>query len=84
MGINEQIKDFFDGLGGDDVVEERVIDYVIEEIEKDRRLADILEDPYVRNRLTEERRQHLLENPDIIETVDREVRGSFDEMASQQ
>jgi hypothetical protein len=49
--------------------EDRVAAYVIREHGRGRTLADILEDPYVRNRLTEEQRKRLLDRPDIIRAV---------------
>ena len=49
--------------------EERVAAYVIREHERGRSLAEILEDPYVRNRLTATQRDRLLDRPDIIRAV---------------
>jgi hypothetical protein len=49
--------------------EERVAAYVIREHERGRSLAEILEDPYVRNRLTATQRARLLDRPDIIRAV---------------
>jgi hypothetical protein len=49
--------------------EERVAAYVIREHERGRPLDDILEDPYVRNRLTPEQRSRLLDRTDVIRAV---------------
>jgi hypothetical protein len=49
--------------------EERVSAYVIREHERGRSLDEILEDPYVRNRLTPAQRARLLDRPDIIRAV---------------
>ena len=49
--------------------EERVAAYVIREHERGRSLAEILEDPYVRNRLTPTQSARLLDRPDIIRAV---------------
>ena len=49
--------------------EERVAAYVIREHERGRSLDEILEDPYVRNRLTPTQRSRLLDRPDIIRAV---------------
>ena len=49
--------------------EERVAAYVIREHERGRSLDEILEDPYVRNRLTPTQRARLLDRPDIIRAV---------------
>ena len=83
MSIHQQISEFFSSLGGDDLVEERVLDYTVAEIGKDRLLADILNDPYIRNRMNDERRAALLEHPEIIDTIDREVRETFRDLSDQ-
>ena len=49
--------------------EERVSAYVIREHERGRSLDEILEDPYVRNRLTPAQRARLLDRTDIIRAV---------------
>jgi len=49
--------------------EERVAAYVIREHERGRSLEEILEDPYVRNRLTPAQRERLLDRNDIIRAV---------------
>ena len=53
--------------------EDRVASYVIREHERGRRLDEILEDPYVRNRTTESERARLLERPEVIEALGRGV-----------
>ena len=49
--------------------EDRVAAYVIREHERGRSLDEILEDPYVRNRLTVQQRSRLLDRADIIRAV---------------
>jgi hypothetical protein len=49
--------------------EDRLAAYVIREQGKGRTLAEVLEDPYVRNRATEQQRARLLERPDVIRAV---------------
>jgi hypothetical protein len=49
--------------------EERVAAYVIREHERGRSLEDILNDPYVRNRLTPAQQARLLDRADIIRAV---------------
>jgi hypothetical protein len=49
--------------------EDRLAAYVIREHARGRTLAEILEDPYVRNRATEQQRARLLERPDVIRAV---------------
>jgi len=74
--VQKIVKDFLEDLG-DNVAEERVIDYVVKELKGNRRLKSIIEDPYVKNRLNDEQIKHLIENPQIIETVDNELKKAF-------
>jgi hypothetical protein len=49
--------------------EEVVAEYVIREHHRGRSLSDILDDPYVTNRLTPEQIPRLLDRPDIVHAV---------------
>jgi hypothetical protein len=51
--------------------EDRVVAYVIREHERGRDVDEIMEDPYVRNRLTETQRARLLDRPELIESLGR-------------
>ena len=53
--------------------EDRVAAYVIREHERGRSLAEVIDDPYVRNRLTPPQRERLLDRPEIIEAVGDDV-----------
>jgi hypothetical protein len=59
----------FSFLFANSTKEERVAAYVIREHERGRPLDEILEDPYVRNRLTPQQRSRLLDRTDIIRAV---------------
>jgi hypothetical protein len=47
--------------------------YVIREIRRGRPLSDVLEDPYVVNRTTEEQRMRLLDRPELVEAIGEEA-----------
>jgi hypothetical protein len=49
--------------------EERLAAYVIREHERGRPLAEILEDPYIRNRCTPHERARLLDRPEVIHAL---------------
>jgi hypothetical protein len=53
--------------------EDRVAAYVIREHDRGRSIDEILEDPYVRNRLTPEARARVLERPEVIHAVGESV-----------
>jgi hypothetical protein len=71
--INDRLREFFDDVTTD-ALEERVIEYIIREVHNGRRLAEVVDDPYVRNRLNDDRRAGILENPEIIEALEQEIR----------
>ena len=48
---------------------DRLATYVIREHERGRSLAEILEDPYIRNRTTPEQRERLLDNPQVVRAL---------------
>ena len=48
---------------------DRVAAYLIREHDRGRTLAEILDDPYVRNRLTPQQAERLLDRPEIIRAV---------------
>jgi hypothetical protein len=49
--------------------EEQVVAYVTREHRRGRRLADILDDRYVQNRLTPPQQLRLLERPEVVKTL---------------
>ncbi len=65
MGLGDFIRNLFSPRDPLD----RMATYVLREHERGRPLAEILEDPYVKNRTTEEQRARLLDNPDIVRTI---------------
>lgn len=53
--------------------EERVSAYVIREHERGRPLHDILEDAYIRNRLTDREVARLLDRPEVVHALGETV-----------
>jgi len=49
--------------------EDRVSAYIIREHERGRPLAEILDDPYIRNRCTEQELARLLDQPELIHAL---------------
>jgi hypothetical protein len=42
-----------------------------------RKLADVLKDPYIKNRLNDEKLAHVLENPEIAEAIEEQIATAF-------
>jgi hypothetical protein len=53
--------------------EDSLAAYIVREHREGRSLEDILNDAYLKNRATEERRLRLLERPDVIRAVGEDV-----------
>ncbi len=60
-----------------DIVEERVVNYIVRELRNGRRLSSILKDPYVKNRLSEERVKKVIENSEVISAVEEKISQAF-------
>ncbi|MDO8885324.1 hypothetical protein [Candidatus Oleimmundimicrobium sp.] len=59
------------------IMEERVINYVVKELHAGRNLSSILQDAYVKNRVDEERLTHILGDPEILRAIDDELKKAF-------
>jgi hypothetical protein len=49
--------------------EEALAAYIVREHKQGRSLEEILDDPYLKNRATEEQRVRLLERPEVIRAI---------------
>ena len=62
----------FAGLFGRSRREEYLARYVLREHARGRRLDEILEDPYIRNRTTIAERARLLDRPEVVAALGRQ------------
>lgn len=74
--VADKIQQFLNELAVD-AVEERVVEYVIREVHAGRRLSDALADPYVKNRLNEDRLSKILETPEVVTALEEQIAQSF-------
>ena len=65
LGLGDVFRNLFARSAG----EERVAQYVLREHDRGRSLAEILEDPYVRNRCSAEQRARLLDRPELVRAL---------------
>lgn len=61
-----------------DILEERAVSFIIRELRQGRSLSAILQDPYIKNRLDEDKITHVLENKDLIEAIESEISQAFE------
>ena len=54
-----------------------MLEYTIREVNGGRRLSEVLKDPFVRNRLSAERVDHVLENPEVLAALEEQISASF-------
>ena len=65
--------DFFRNLFSPRDPLDRMATYVLREHERGRPLTEILEDPYIKNRTSEEQRARLLDNPDVVRAISHDA-----------
>jgi len=75
-GLREAIKKILEEASID-VAEERVIHYITRELHQGRKIDDILNDPYIRNRLNEQQLDLVLGNEEILKAVQEELSKAF-------
>ena len=68
-GIGTFLRGLFSFLGAHSTQEERVAVYLIREHDRGRTLDDILDDPYVLNRLSPHEIARILDRPDVIKAI---------------
>lgn len=71
------IRDFLESLSLD-VVEERIINYIVREVRMGRRMSAVLQDPYIRNRLTEQQIDEILRSPEVLDAIEKELEQAFE------
>ena len=69
MGLADLFRNPFSFLFSRSQQEERLAAYVIREHDRGRSLAEILDDPYIRNRTTPQERDRLLERPEVSRAI---------------
>lgn len=74
--LTDILQRFFEELSVN-VVEERVLNYILREVHLGRKLSAIIKDPYILNRLNQEQVNHVLEKPELIEAVENELEQAF-------
>ena len=71
-GVSGFLRGIFSFLSARSAVEDRVATYVIREHRRGRRLSEILDDAYVKNRLTPQQCERLLDREDVIHAIGHE------------
>ena len=71
--LSELFRNPFSFLFARSSQEDRLAAYLIREHDRGRSLNEILDDPYVRNRTTEQQRARLLDRPEVIRAVGDDV-----------
>lgn len=71
-GIEDRFRDF-----NADVREERLVRYVVHQVQSGRHVSDILNDEYVAAHFDLEARSHILEEPEVIKAIEAQTRRQF-------
>lgn len=70
MSLHDEIAKL---INSESAKHKRLVEYVVRQVSAERSLNDILEDPYITNRLSPLEQRALLEEPEIIDAVHDEV-----------
>lgn len=70
MGLQDEVRKL---VNSESAIHKRLIDYVVRQLGTGRDLRDVLEDPYVTNRISTVDRLALLEEPAVVEAAGGEV-----------
>lgn len=70
MGIQDEVRKL---ITTDSAKHKRLVGYVVRQLRGGRDLEQVLEDPYVTNRLSPLDRRALLEEPEVVEAAHDEV-----------
>lgn len=70
MGLQDEVRKL---VNSESAIHKRLIDYVVRQLGTGRDLRDVLEDPYVTNRISTVDRLALLEEPAVVEAAGDEV-----------
>jgi hypothetical protein len=73
MAFRDFLRNPFSFLGTRSSGEDRIAQYVIREHERGRPLAEILDDPYIKNRTTPLERDRLLDRPEVVRALGQDV-----------
>jgi hypothetical protein len=71
MGIRDEVREL---VNTESARHKRLIEYVVRQLGGGRDLRDVLEDPYVTNRVSTFDRLALLEEPEVVVAANDEVR----------
>jgi hypothetical protein len=70
MSIQDEVRKL---VGSGSAKHKRLIEYVVRQLRSGRDLAEVLEDPYVTNRISAIERRALLDEPEVIEAASEDV-----------
>ncbi len=71
------IQRLFEDLGVD-VIEERMIRFIVQEIHNGKSLDEAMAEPYVLNNTSEEWRKEILERPEVGKAVNEEMQRALE------
>ncbi len=61
-----------------DILEERAVNFMVRGLRQGRSLGTLLQDPYIKNRLDEDKIAHVLENDELIKAIESEISQAFE------
>lgn len=62
---------------GQNILEERIADYMIRELKSGRHLKDILDDSYVKSKIENQHLEHVLRNKEVLKAYEERIKASL-------
>lgn len=70
MGIQDEVRKL---VNSESARHKRLVEYVVRQVSQGRTLAEVLDDPYITNRISDIERRALLDEPQVVEAVGDDV-----------
>ncbi len=74
--IKAAINEFFKE-GFKNILEDRIADYIVKELRTGRNLSEVLNDPYVKDRIDHGHLEHVLGNKELLATYEQRIKESM-------
>ncbi len=79
MGIADSFKNFFESFDANNL-EDTIVDYIVNQIDEGKVLSEIMDSPFVKNRINDAQRDQILNNPEIAQATLDEVKEVFNSL----
>ena len=77
--MNDLVNKVLKSFAPEAMIHERIVNYMVREVHRGRKIDDIMSDPFVKNRIDDETVERLLQDPEVIRSIEEELIKAFKE-----